>query len=212
MHFPPTHPTIPPKLPPLSAHPATMIPFPELEKIVEPVAPGSAAGTGPAWWWWLLAALVATLALITVFTLLRKLIRHFRFPSTPPDPAREAIRQLETLQRNSSATTETDTAATVSTIVRHYLDRLAGIMARYSTTEEIMGHSRKPAPPPTPAISACEAILASCDQIRFGNTSIPPATLVSNALTAIRASQAAPAPAAPHTSQQPPPLPHAPAA
>lgn len=210
MHFPPTHPTIPPNLPPLPPPHATMIPFPELEKIVEPVAPGSAAGTGPAWWWWILAALVATLALITVFTLLRKLIRHFQFPATPPDPAREAIRQLETLQRNSSATTETETAATVSTIVRHYLDRLSGIMARYSTTEEIMGHSRKPAPPPTPAISACEAILASCDQIRFGNTSIPPATLVSNALTAIRASQAAPAP--PATSHQPPPLPHAPAA
>ena len=187
-----------------------MIPFPELEKIVEPLAPGSAAGTGPAWWWWILAALVATLALITVFTLLRKLIRHFQFPATPPDPAREAIRQLETLQRNSSATTETETAATVSTIVRHYLDRLSGIMARYSTTEEIMGHSRKPAPPPTPAISACETILASCDQIRFGNTSIPPATLISDALNAIRSSQAAPAP--PATSHQPPPLPHAPAA
>lgn len=189
-----------------------MIPFPELEKIVEPVAPGSAAGTGPAWWWWLLAALVATLALITVFTLVRNLIRHFRLPATPPDPAREAIRQLETLQRTTDATTEAETAAAVSTIVRHYLDRLSGIMARYSTTEEIMGHSRKPAPPPTPAISACEAILASCDQIRFGNTSIPPATLVSTALNAIRASQAAPAPSAPPTPQQPPPLPHAPAA
>jgi len=189
-----------------------MIPFPELEKIVEPVAPGSAAAAGPAWWWWLLAALVAALTLISVFTLLRKLIRHFQFPATPPDPAREAIRQLETLQRKAPDPTAMETAASVSSIIRHYLDRLSGIMARYTTTEEIMGHSRRPSPPPTPAISACEAILACCDQIRFGNTSIPPATLISNALTAIRTSQAAPAPTAPPTPEQPPPLPHAPAA
>jgi hypothetical protein len=189
-----------------------MIPFPELEKIVEPVAPGSAAGSGPAWWWWLLAALVTTLALITVFTLLRKLIRHFRFPTTPPDPASEAIRQLEALQRKTPNPSVAETAASVSVIVRHYLDRLSGIMARYTSTEEIMGRARKPAPPPTPAISACEAILASCDQIRFGNSPVPPATLISEALNAIRMSQAAPAPAAPPSSQQPPPLPHAPAA
>jgi hypothetical protein len=188
-----------------------MIPFPELEKIVEPVAPGSASGAGPAWWWWLLAALLAALALVAALTLLGRIVHRFRFPAIPHDPAREAIRQLEALQRHAASSPTPETAAAVATTVRHYLDRLSGIMARYTTTEEMMGHSRRPAPPPTPAVAACEAVLSQCDQILFGNSSAQPETLINSALSAIRASQSAAA-VSPHPPHQPPPLPHAPPA
>ena len=188
-----------------------MIPFPDLEPILEPPPPGALGGSGPALWWWLLAGIMGLLLLMFIVWALIRWARRLGQPTLPPAAAREALRRLEALRR-SPPSDPAMLGAEVSALIRHYLDRCAGVMARYATTPELMGRVRRHRPPPLPVVTCFDAVLEACDRLKFGVPAAGAASeLIAAAMAAVEASRAAtpPVSAAPVT---PPPLPDAPAA
>ena len=170
-----------------------MIPFPELETIVEPVAPGAAGGTSAALWWWLLAGVMVAVVLMLGWMWLRAVSRRLAVPGLPPEAAREALRRLEELGARQNADGLV-VAGEVSEIIRHYLDRSTGVMARYATTPELMGRVRRRVPPPLPAVAVFEGVLAACDRVKYGAGAEERAALIASAVAAVEASRAAPLP------------------
>lgn len=145
-----------------------MIPFPELEKIAEPQAPPVEQAV--AWWWWI-GAVALVLVLLAVFIWgLRTFLRRRALPAAPGIPERLALREIKTLRRRSENLTALEFAGALSGIVRAFLHRRMGMLARFATTEEILGRSRRGGTvPPPPLVNAFASVLEGCDALKFGS-------------------------------------------
>jgi hypothetical protein len=143
-----------------------MIPFPEIEKIAEPQAP--VVEQAAAWWWWAgVAVLGVILGVLFVWGLVA-LFRQAALPAAPPAPEKLALRQLKALRKSAASMEAPEFGSALSGIIRAFLHRRMGMLARFATTEEILGTSRRPdhAPPP-PVVRAFSRVLEACDALKF---------------------------------------------
>jgi hypothetical protein len=145
-----------------------MIPFPEIEKIAEPRAP--AVEQAAAWWWWAGAAMLGLIVVVLLIWGLASLFRRAALPSIPPSPEKVALRQLKALRKSASSLAPPDFGSELSGIIRAFLHRRMGMLARFATTEEILGTARRPddAPPP-PMTGAFSRVLEACDELKFSS-------------------------------------------
>jgi hypothetical protein len=93
-------------------------------------------------------------------------------------------------------------AAALSEIVRTFLHRQTGVLARYSTSPEILGDRRRDdRPPPLPSIEAFREVLTASDALKYGpavaDRKVQTDALIDTALSAVRAACRPLPPAAP---------------
>lgn len=148
-----------------------MIPFPEIEKIAEPPPPPMVEAS--AWWWWAGAVLLGLILLGLVVWAAAVFFRRASVPMAPARPEKLALRELKHLRRKAAEMNPETFAAALSGIVRSYLNRTTGLPARFSTTEEITGRTRRSGqvPPPPPLVALFAPVLEGCDALRFGGAS-----------------------------------------
>ena len=145
-----------------------MLPFPEIEKIAEPLPPVS--GTSVSIFWWIGASLVAVIAMALVVGWIRSALQLRGLPGLPGKADRQANQALETLQKSSEGMDALTFAGQLHEIVRVFMHRRLGVPARFSTTEELLGRTgRGDLPPPIPAVLGFAPILAACDSVKFLN-------------------------------------------
>ena len=190
-----------------------ILPFPEIERIAEPQSP--AVEHAAAWWWWVGAAVMGLIVLGIIIGVIAGLTRRAVLPAAPARPEKLALREIKALRRRAGSLEAPAFGAALSEIIRTCLHRRMGMLARFATTEEILGKSRRrnEAPPP-PLVTVFTGVLEGCDALKFGSsTGIDRDRLLSDAETALHTVAAAvkhPAPAPPvHTG---PALSDAPAA
>lgn len=190
-----------------------ILPFPEIEKIAEPQSP--AVEQAAAWWWWVGAIVLGLIVLGVVIGICAGLVQRAGVPATPGRPEKLALREIKALRGRASMLESPAFGAALSEIIRSFLHRRMGMLARFATTEEILGKSRRrhEAPPP-PLVSAFESVLEGCDALKFGSAAgVARDRLLADAETALHAVAAAlkqsTAAAPPHTG---PALSDAPAA
>jgi hypothetical protein len=197
-----------------------MLPFPDkIEKIAEPPAP--ALEMASTWWWYAGAGVLGLIVLGLLIWGLIVMARRVSVPAAPVRPEKLALRELKHLQKQSAGLTAFQFGTALSDIVRTFLHRRVGMLARYATTEEILGRSRADtqAPPP-PLVTAFAEVLEDCDALKFGpGSATARGELISKAEAAFRSvSEAlkhheAPAVQLPPVPSQPPPtLPEVPPA
>lgn len=147
-----------------------MIPFPEIEKIAEPPLPP--VEQAAQWWWWAGAGILGLIVLALLIWLMVVLTRRAMVPGAPPRPEKLALRELKNLRRQAAAMSAPEFGGALSGVVRSFLHRRMGLLARYATTEEILGQSRRrdQAPPP-PLAAAFSSVLEGCDAMKFGTGS-----------------------------------------
>lgn len=147
-----------------------MIPFPEIEKIAEPPLPPEQMAS--SWWWWAGAALLGLIVLGVLVWIAAGLFRRAALPTAPARPEKLALRELKHLRRKAAEMPAEAFAAALSGIVRSFLARRTGLAARFATTEEITGRTRRAgqAPPPPPLAALFAPVLEGCDALRFGGT------------------------------------------
>jgi hypothetical protein len=145
------------------------IPFPELEKIIEPQAP--AAEQAVAWWWWVGAAVLALIVLVLVAWGLAAIFRRASLPAAPVRPEKVALREVRALRKRATQLSAPEFGAALSGIVRTYLHRRTGMLARYATTPEILGTTagRRAQVPPPPPVKAFAGVLEACDAMKFAS-------------------------------------------
>lgn len=178
--------------------------FPPIRDIAPPVEP-EAAATMP-WIWWAAAAVLAVVLLAGLFLWMRSVGRHLALPGLPPRPVNLAVRALESLRLAAPKLGAEAFAAQLSEIVRTFLHRQTGVLARYATSPEILGdRPRADQPPPPPVIAAFRDVLTASDALKYGpvtpDRTVQTDALIDAALLAVRAA------AAPLTPAPPPSLP-----
>src|SRR5687768_1522529 len=155
----------------LSGHPLSMeiLPFPEIEKIAEPQSP--AVEQAAAWWWWAGAIVLGLIVLGVVIGIVAGLTRRAGMPATPGRPEKLALREIKALRRRAGMLGAPAFGAALSEIIRAFLHRRMGMLARFATTEEILGKSRRrnEAPPP-PLVTAFTGVLEACDALKFSSS------------------------------------------
>ncbi len=177
-----------------------MLPFPELEKIAEPPPP--AVEQAVSWWWWAGAVVLGLIVLGIIIGIIAGLTRRGTLPSAPGRPEKQALREIKALRRQGEALEAPAFGAALSEIIRTFLHRRMGMLARFATTEEILGKARRgdEAPPP-PLVTAFTAVLEGCDALKFSSsTAVARDRLLADAESAFHAVAAAlkkPATAAP---------------
>ncbi len=169
---------------------ARMLPkFPDLEKISEPPRP---LPDPVASWWWVAGAIILGIILLGLLTWgIVVLIRRSSVPALPAGPEKGVLDGLMELRKQAAGMTPPVFGAALSGLVRSFLHRRTGMLARFATTEEILGKSRAAdqAPPP-PVVAAFSSILESCDAMKYGTTPNAQAAfadLISRTESAIRA-------------------------
>ncbi len=210
-----------------------MLEFPPIRDIAPPVEP-EAATTMP-WIWWAAAAVLAVVLLAGLFLWMRSVGRRLALPGLPPRPEKLAVRALESLRLAAPKLGADDFAAQLSEIIRTFLHRQTGVLARYATSPEILGdRPRADQPPPPPVIAAFREVLTASDALKYGPTvadrTVQTDALIDSALAAVKAASLVevapafmPAPSLPPaplpapasvttmpTQAPPPPLPSAP--
>jgi len=177
-----------------------ILPFPEIEKIAEPQSP--AVQQAASWWWWVGAVVLGLIVLGIIIGVLISLSRRAAMPAAPGRPEKLALREIKALRRRADSLTAPAFGAALSGIIRTFLHRRMGMLARFATTEEILGKARRrDAAPPPPLVSAFTGVLEGCDALKFGSSAtVVRDRLLAEAETALRAIAAAlkqSAPAAP---------------
>jgi hypothetical protein len=147
-----------------------MIEFPEIEKIAEPPAP--VVEQAAAWWWWAGAVVLGLILLVLAAWGLRAFIRRAGLPGVPPKPEKLVLREIRSLRKRAASLALPEFGAALSGIVRAFLHRRMGMLARFATTEEILGKSRRRGhePPPPPVVSAFTRVLEDCDALKFSSS------------------------------------------
>jgi hypothetical protein len=200
-----------------------MLPFPDkIEKIAEPPPPP--VETASTWWWYAGAGVLGLILLGLLVWWVSALLRRAAVPAAPVRPEKLALRELKQLQKQSTGLSGFQFGTALSEIVRTYLHRRMGMLARFATTEEILGKARPAdqAPPP-PLVTSFSEVLEGCDALKFGPGNaaireelIAKAEAAFNAVNAAIKHHEAPSVDLPPASPAPPPqalsdLPHAPA-
>jgi hypothetical protein len=169
-----------------------------------------------AWWWWAGAGVLGLVVLALVVWGLIAVFRRAAVPGAPVRPEKIALRELKSLRKRAAAMPAPEFGAAVSDVIRTFLHRRMGLLARFATTEEILGHTRRrdEAPPPPP-VQGFAAVLEKCDALKFANAGTAGREeLIAEAESALhsvaRALQHPPAAPAPPAAL--PEVPHAPAA
>ena len=187
------------------------------------------------WIWWAAAAVLAVVLLAGLFLWMRSVGRRLALPGLPPRPEKLAVRALESLRLAAPNLGADDFAAQLSEIIRTFLHRQTGVLARYATSPEILGdRPRADQPPPPPVIAAFREVLTASDALKYGPTvadrTVQTDALIDSALAAVKAASLVevapafmPAPSLPPaplpapasvttmpTQAPPPPLPSAP--
>jgi hypothetical protein len=199
-----------------------MLPFPDIKVIAEPPSPP--VEHAAAWWWWAGAILIGLIALGLIIWGISALARRASVPAVPLRPEKLALRELKHLRKNAAGLTAFEFGTALSGIVRSFLHRRVGMLARFATTEEITGRSRPAGQaPPSPLAASFAAVLEDCDALKFGpGTAAAREELIAKAESALNAvndalkQHAPPSINLPPISPAPPPsslpeLPHAPA-
>ena len=192
--------------------------FPPIRDIAPPVEP-EAAATMPLIWW-VAASVLAGLLLVGLFLWMRSVGRRLTLPGLPPQPEKLAVRALESLRQAAPKLGAEAFAAQLSEILRTFLHRQTGVLARFATSPEILGdRPRADQPPPPPVIAAFREVLTASDALKYGQGSadrtVKTDALIDSALVAVRAAAAPPPPISPPTlpcMNEVPPLPAAAAA
>lgn len=177
-----------------------MLPFPELEKIAEPQAP--AVEQAASWWWWVGAAVLGLIVVGIIIGFIVGMARRGAMPSVPSRPEKIALREIKALRRRAESLEAPAFGAALSEIIRAFLHRRMGMLARFATTEEILGKTRRrDEVPPPPIVSAFTDVLEGCDALKFSSsTAVARDQLLASAESALKAVTAAlkqPATAAP---------------
>lgn len=132
-----------------------MLEFPPIKDIAPPVEP-SAAAMQP-WMWWVAAGALVLVILIGLFFWMRAVGRRLALPALPPQPEALAIRELEALRKTAPGLDAAGFAAELSEIIRSFLHRQTGVLARYATSPELLGDRTRRDQPPPPRSSALSA-------------------------------------------------------
>jgi hypothetical protein len=171
-----------------------MIPFPEIEKIAEPARP--AADAAGAWWWWVAAVLAGLVLLGVAAGVMTAMVRRASLPGVPVKPEKLALRALKSLRRRAGELDGPAFGVALTEIVRTYLHRRTGMPARFATTEQILGRTRRPDdPPPPPPVVNFAPVLEGCDALKFGGgTAAARESLLDAAEAAVRTLSSAPPP------------------
>lgn len=198
-----------------------MLEFPKIRDIAPPVEP-SAAVMLP-WMWWVAAGVLAILLLAGLFLWMRAVSQRISLPKLPAQPDNIAVRALEALRQAAPTLSADDFAARLSEIVRTFLHRQTGVLAKFATSPEILGdRPRADQPPPPPMITAFREVLTASDALKYGPTESSRAVrtdaLIDSTLAAVKAATVvSPRPAftpvlqaQATTGQTPPPLPSTP--
>ncbi len=185
-----------------------MLEFPKIRDIAPPVEP-SASLVLP-WMWWAAAAGLAILLLAGLFLWLRSAGRRVALPGLPARPDKLATQALAALRQAAPQLSADDFAARLSEIVRTFLHRQTGVLARYATSPEILGDRPRPnQPPPPPVIAAFREVLTASDALKYGPTAVDRTVqtnaLIDSALAAVKAASLVEV--APAFPPAPPPLP-----
>jgi hypothetical protein len=160
------------------------------------------------WMWWVAAGLLSLVLLVGLWFWMRAAGRRLALPGLPPLPEKRAVRELEALRKDAPALEAADFAARLTEIVRTFLHRQTGVLARYATSPELLGdRPRRDQPPPPPVIAAFREVLTASDALKYGpamaDRKVQTDALIDSALSAVRAV------AAPRVPAPPPPLPPA---
>ncbi len=149
-----------------------MIPFPEIEKIAEPQTPAT-AGQAVSWWWWAGAVVLGLIVLALLIWGLRVFFLRISMPAAPARPEKVALRELRALRKRADSLSPREVGCQLADLIRAFLHRRTGLLAKFATTEELTGRSRRPdqAPPP-PLAAAFAAVLDGCDALKFGASSV----------------------------------------
>ncbi|MGI8603618.1 MAG: hypothetical protein ACR2OZ_11555 [Verrucomicrobiales bacterium] len=169
-----------------------MPPFPELRDIAPPVEPPDPARVIV---WSVFGAIVAVGLFLALIAWVRWIRRHPRLPPLPLSAGTAALRELGELKALAGTLDSAELAGAVSESLRHYLQRARGLLARYRTTDEMIGRNGGGGPPPLPFLRTFEPVLRGCDRIKYGRIESARAErmmLVEQAIAAVEQDQNAP--------------------
>lgn len=190
-----------------------MLEFPPIKDIAPPVEPSAAAAV--PWLWWAGVAVTSLLLLYSCFVWLQGVGRRAALPRLPARAEKRAIKELHALRKRGASLGADAFAAQLSDIIRTFLHRNMGVLARFSTSPEILGdRPRADQPPPPPAVAAFREVLTASDALKYGpqdnNRNAQTDSLIDAAISAVRAA-CNPVPAGNHqataSGAQMPPLP-----
>ena len=151
-----------------------MPPFPELKDITPPAAPPlSSPEEIQRVVWLVFAGVVAVAALVTLWWWWRSRRRNRRPPPLPLSAVEEARRRLAQLEAMAPQLDGPALGQQVCEVIRHFLERHHGLLARYRTTEELLGAARRRTAPPLPFLRPFAAVLRRCDDLKFAGTAVP---------------------------------------
>ena len=164
-----------------------MLPFPELEKIAEPQSP--AVEQAAAWWWWAGAVVLGPIVLGIIVGVIAGMVRRAAIPGAPGRPEKIALREIKALRRRAESQDAPAFGAALSEIIRTFLHRRVGMLARFATTEEILGKARRgDVAPPPPMVTAFTDVLEGCDALKFSSsTAVAREGLLASAESALKA-------------------------
>lgn len=145
-------------------------------------------GTWPWWMWALVLGAILGIA-VQLYFLLRK--ERIVYPPAPPLASHVlAMTLLEELRPKAASLSAQELAARVTEIIRTYLHRQFGILAHYSTTQEILAQrGDATTPPPAPAIRVFEDFLLRADSLSYSRADASDVALIDEAIDAIRISR-----------------------
>lgn len=143
------------------------------------------------WPFWVFILLGISLILVAFGVYLALRGKNIEQPPPPPLASHVlAMTLLEDLRPRATSMPASELAVRITEIVRTYLHRQFGILARFRTTQEILAQRRdQTVPPPAPAIRVFEDLLMQTDSATFGGKVDEPQGLIDDAINAIRQSR-----------------------
>ena len=147
----------------------------------------------PVWLW--IALVLGGLLLGWLVSLVLRKPTLLQPPAPPLANHVMAMTMLEDLRPQAPTLPPKELAARVTEIIRTYLHRQFGILARYRTSQEILDHRRNPnLPPALPAVRAFEDFLLATDALNYGDGTPAPHSFIDEAIDTIRRSQSSQSP------------------
>lgn len=145
-------------------------------------------GTWPWWMWALVLGVLVGIAL-QLYLVFRK--ERAAYPPAPPLASHVlAMTLLEELRPRAATLSAQELATRVTEIIRTYLHRQFGILARFSTTQEILAQRGDAStPPPAPAIRLFEDLLLRADSLSYSRSEASDVSLIDEAIDTIRTSR-----------------------
>lgn len=154
-----------------------MPPFPELKDISPPTPPPfSAPEEVQALIWQVFGVVTVVVFLTALWLWWRWRVRRAKAPALP-QPALDQLRnRLASLHPQAAELAPGALAQQVGDVIRTYLQREHGLLARYRTTEELFGTVRGPrranSAPPLPFLRPFENVFEQCDAMKFAGTGV----------------------------------------